>query len=67
MDENRTIIMIDLLEQSILWMWIFAFTFGAYVVGWILNKLFKTPSNLNIHAFRWMLGALPISVCYFIS
>jgi hypothetical protein len=67
MDENRTIMMIDLFEQFILWVWIFAFTFGAYAVGWIINKVFMTPSNLNKHIFRWVLGALPISGWYFIS
>tara|TARA_B100000959_G_C14725144_1_gene518581 strand:- start:439 stop:642 length:204 start_codon:yes stop_codon:yes gene_type:complete len=67
MDENRTISMIDLFEQVILWIWIFAFAFGGYALGWILNKIFKAPSNINKHFFRWILGALPISVCYLIS
>jgi len=55
------------IEGFIFWSWVFSYTIGAYFIGWILNKIFKTPSSLNQHLFRWILGVVVVAGWYFVS
>ena len=54
MDENRTLNIASLLDQIIFLMLFLGYTVIAYGIGWILNKVIKTPPLINKHFFRWV-------------
>jgi len=58
---------VEFIEGFIFWSWIFSYTIGSYFLGWILNKIFKTPSRINQHLFRWILGVVVVAGWYFVS
>tara|TARA_B100001093_G_scaffold22646_1_gene20141 strand:+ start:649 stop:852 length:204 start_codon:yes stop_codon:yes gene_type:complete len=57
----------NFIEGFLFWSWVFSYTIGAYFIGWILSKIFKTPSSLNQHLFRWILGVVVVAGWYFVS
>ena len=66
MDENRTLNISNLLDQIIFLMLFLGYTVIAYGIGWILNKVIKTPPLINKHFFRWVIGLMPIVLLHFL-
>ena len=66
MDENRTLNIASLLDQIIFLMLFLGYTVIAYGIGWILNKVIKTPPLINKHFFRWVIGLMPIVLLHFL-
>ena len=67
MDENRTLNIASLLDQIIFLMLFLGYTVIAYGIGWILNKVIKTPPLTNKHFFRWVIGLMPIVLLHFLT
>ena len=67
MDENRTLNISNLLDQIIFLMLFLGYTVIAYGIGWILNKVIKTPPLINKHFFRWVIGLMPIVLLHFLT
>ena len=66
MDENRTLNISSLLDQIIFLTLLLGYTVIAYGIGCILNKAIKTPSLINKHLFRWIIGLIPIVLLHFL-
>ena len=66
MDENRTLNISSLLDQIIILILFLGYTVIAYLIGWILNKVIKTPALINDHLFRWIIGLMPIVLLHFL-
>lgn len=66
MDENRTLNISSLLDQINFLMLFIGYTVIAYGIGCILNKAIKSPSLINKHLFRWIIGLIPIVLLHFL-